>query len=103
MISPANTAVGLTKPGKGEPGEPKRYRPTGKVNYFRVVPADDLQGDCAAGWARDMGVKKVYILDDKTVYGKGLADIFEKRSRELGIEVLGHDSIDSARRNSARR
>src|SRR4029078_6952074 len=28
MISPANTAVGLTKPGLGEQGEPEKYRPT---------------------------------------------------------------------------
>ena len=44
MISPANTWPGLTKPGKGDPGEPEIYRPTGKLNYTRVVPADDLQG-----------------------------------------------------------
>jgi branched-chain amino acid transport system substrate-binding protein len=94
MISPANTAVGLTKPGLGEPGEPERYRPTGKVNYFRVVPADDLQGACGAEWAHDMGVKSVYVLDDKQVYGNGLANIFEKRAHELGIRVLGHDSLE---------
>jgi branched-chain amino acid transport system substrate-binding protein len=95
MISPANTAVGLTKPGLGQPGEPDIYRPTGKKNYTRVVPADDLQGSCAADWAKDMGVKKVYILDDNQVYGKGLADVFQQRCEDLEIEVLGHDSIDS--------
>src|SRR5262249_32779719 len=31
MISPSNTWPGLTKPGKGDPGEPEIYRPTGKV------------------------------------------------------------------------
>lgn len=30
MVSPANTAVGLTKPGLGVPGEPEVYRPTGR-------------------------------------------------------------------------
>src|SRR4051794_36767517 len=43
MISPANTGVGLTKPGKGEPDEPGKYYPDCKRNYTRVVPADDLQ------------------------------------------------------------
>ncbi|MCI0432812.1 MAG: hypothetical protein L0271_04070, partial [Gemmatimonadetes bacterium] len=43
-ISPANTYTGLTKPGLGEPHEPGSYRPSGKVNFFRVVPADDIQG-----------------------------------------------------------
>ena len=95
MVSPANTAVGLTKPGLGVPGEPEVYRPTGRRNYTRVVPADDLQGPMAADWAQRRGVKKVYILDDNEVYGKGIADLFDERCRELGIEVLGHDSIDA--------
>jgi ABC-type branched-subunit amino acid transport system substrate-binding protein len=95
MISPANTAVGLTKPGLGEPGEPEVYRPTGRINYARVVPADDLQGPLAADWAKQRGVQKVYILDDNEVYGKGLADLFDERCREIGITVLGHDSIDA--------
>ena len=95
MVSPANTAVGLTKPGLGAPGEPEVYRPTGRLNYTRVVPADDLQGPLSADWAKKRGVKKVYILDDSEVYGKGIADLFDERCREIGIEVLGHDSIDA--------
>jgi len=95
MVSPANTAVGLTKPGLGVPGEPDVYRPTGRQNYTRVVPADDLQGPMAADWAVRRGVGKVYILDDNEVYGKGIADLFDERCRELGVEVLGHDSIDA--------
>jgi branched-chain amino acid transport system substrate-binding protein len=95
MISPANTSVGLTKPGLGDADEPNIYRPSGKKNYTRVVPADDLQGSCAAQWAKDLGVKKVYILDDNSVYGKGIAEMFAQRCGELEIEVLGHDSIDT--------
>jgi branched-chain amino acid transport system substrate-binding protein len=94
MVSPSVSAVGLTKPGLGEAGEPGIYRPSGKPNFTRVVPADDLQGKYGADWANDMGMKRVYILDDNQVYGKGLADIFEERCDELEIEVLGHDSID---------
>lgn len=95
MISPANTWPGLTKPGKGEAGEPETYRPTGKVNYARVVPADDMQGPVGADWAKVLGVKKVYILDDREVYGKGIADLFQSRAEEIGLKVLGHDGIDS--------
>jgi branched-chain amino acid transport system substrate-binding protein len=40
-------------------------------------------------------VKTAYILDDNEVYGKGIADLFDERCREIGIEVLGHDSIDA--------
>lgn len=94
MVSPANTAPGLTKPGMGDAGEPEIYRPTGKVNFTRVVPADDLQGGCAADWAKEMGKKRVYILDDNEVYGRGIAVKFHQRCLENGVEVLGHESID---------
>ncbi len=95
MLSPANTWPGLTKPGKGDPGEPEIYRPTGKVTYLRVVPADDLQGPLGAKWAQEMGVKKVFILDDNEVYGRGIAQLFEEACEDLKIEVLGHESIDA--------
>jgi branched-chain amino acid transport system substrate-binding protein len=95
MISPANTSPGLTKPNMGERDEPKRYRPTGQVTYVRVVATDDLQGPAAAEWAKSMGVRKVYILDDNEVYGKGVADLFEVHARKIGLEVLGRESIDA--------
>jgi len=94
MISPACTNPGLSKPGKGEPGEPEKHRPTGRVNFTRVVPADDLQGPLGADWANELGVKKVYILHDNEVYGKGIAELFRQRCRKLKIEVLGFDAID---------
>ncbi len=99
MISPGNTAAGLTKPGLGEANEPRIYRPTGKVTYFRVVPADDLQGRVAADWSKELGCKSVYLLDDRELYGKGIADVFEKRSKEIGITILGREGVDSKASN----
>lgn len=94
MVSPANTAVGLTKPG-GEPGEPEKYYPTKVRNYARVVPADDLQGAAATAWAKQLGVKKAYVLDDQEVYGKGLAEVFKATAKQNGIEIVGSEGIDS--------
>jgi branched-chain amino acid transport system substrate-binding protein len=86
----------MTKPGKGDAGEPEMYRPTGKVTFTRVVPADDLQGPLGAEWAKSMGVKTVAILDDNEVYGKGIATLFKEKCQELGIKVLGNqESIDT--------
>jgi branched-chain amino acid transport system substrate-binding protein len=94
MVSPANTYPGLTKPGKGEGTEPDTYYPNGVRNYARVVPADDLQGAVAANWAKELGATKAYILDDQELYGKGIADVFNKTAKEIGIEVLGQEGID---------
>lgn len=95
MVSPANTWPGLTKPDKGDPGEPDIYRPTGEVSYLRMVPTDDQQGPLGAAWAKEMGVRRVYVLDDNEVYGKGIATLFIEACQDLGIEVLGHESIDA--------
>jgi branched-chain amino acid transport system substrate-binding protein len=95
MISPANTYTGLTKPGMGEPNEPGVYRPSGKVSYFRVVPADDIQGRVGAEWMKQMNAASVYVLDDRNLYGKGVADVFEKTANDIGLKVLGREGIDS--------
>ncbi len=94
MVSPANTYPGLTKPGLGEANEPAVYRPTGKVNYFRVVPADDIQGDVAANFAKEIGVKKVFVLHDRELYGKGVADVFKRVAGKLGLTIAGYEGID---------
>jgi len=94
QITPANSYPGLTKKGFAA-GEPDIYRPTGKVNYFRTYGADDLQGASGAAWAKCLGHKSVYILDDRQLYGKGIADVFEKRAKELGLTVAGHDGFES--------
>ncbi|OCR01561.1 branched chain amino acid ABC transporter substrate-binding protein [Oscillatoriales cyanobacterium USR001] len=95
MVSPANTYPGLTKPGKGTPQEPNVYYPNGKRNYARVVPADDLQGSVGAKWAKSLGATKVFIIDDQELYGKGLGDIFEATSKEIGLTIVGREGIDS--------
>lgn len=95
MISPGNTYPGLTKPGTGSAGEPFIYYPLGVRNYFRVVPADDLQGAAAAAYAREIGATSVFVLDDTELYGKGIAAVFAREARNLGLTVAGGpESID---------
>src|SRR5204863_59288 len=48
QVTPANTYPGLTKKRGAAPGEPEIYRPGGFVNYFRPIPADDIQGAVGA-------------------------------------------------------
>lgn len=102
QISPAATWPGLTKkvPGEEKSGEPDIYRPSGKITFCRVCPTDDIQGPLSAQFAKDeLKVKKVYILDDKELYGAGIAGLFKKKCQELGIEILGHESIVSTQKS----
>lgn len=94
MVSPANTYPGLTKPGKGESNEPDIYRPSGRPNFFRVVPADDLQGTMGAEWAKKMNAATAFIVHDRELYGKGITDVFRTRAEQIGIRVVGVEGID---------
>ncbi len=94
MISPANTWPGLTKPNVGEANEPDVYRPSGSISYFRVVPADDIQGEVGAKWAKELGVKRVFVLHDRELYGQGIAKMFQAHAEKIGLEVVGFEGID---------
>ena len=98
MVSQANTNPGLTK--TWDPGEPDKYYPTGKRNYARVVTTDDNQGRAAAQFmAKDLGVKKCYILNDNETYGQGVATSFATEAPKDGITVLGNDPWDGKQPN----
>ena len=86
MVSNANTNPGLTK--AWDPGEPDKYYPTGKRNYWRVVTTDDNQGSAAAQFAKSQGVKSVYVLNDRQTYGQGVARSFTSAAKKLGLNVL---------------
>jgi len=96
MISFANTYSGLTKSVPGtEEGEPDVYYPSGKRNYCRVIAADDIQGALGARWAvESKGVGSAYVLDDQSLYGHGVAQVFNDTLKEVGAEVLGFEGYD---------
>jgi len=94
MVSPANTWPGLTQKTK-TPGEPDKYFPTGKRSYARVVAADNFQGPALALTAQGLGVKSVYILNDKQAYGLGVATYFRDAAKKLGIEVKGFSAYNT--------
>lgn len=96
MISFANTYTGLTKEFAGnEEGEPEQFYPSGERNYMRVIAADDIQGAAGAAWAVEAnGISTAYILDDQSLYGHGVADVFNSSLLELGVEVLGFEGYD---------
>lgn len=99
MISFANTYPGLTVAVEGatEEGEPDVYYPTGRRHYMRVCPADQIQGGAGARWAyNEQNRRKAYVLDDNSLYGKGVATVFKNVFSELGGEILGAESYDKS-------
>jgi branched-chain amino acid transport system substrate-binding protein len=95
QISPSNTAVGLTSDEPGaDKGEPDKYYPTGERHYLRIVPKDTIQGAALATVMKQDGCTSTYILNDKEVYGAGLAKNIENSAKEQGLEVPANEGID---------
>jgi len=95
QVSPGNTAVGITSDDPGAaPGEPDKYYPTGKRTYARILPKDTYQGAALATLAKEEGCTSAYILNDKEVYGAGLASNVELAADKVGLEIKGNDGID---------
>jgi branched-chain amino acid transport system substrate-binding protein len=95
QISPANTAVGLTSDEPGAtPGEPEKYYPSQKRTYARIVPKDTIQGAALATLMKQDGCTKVYMTNDKEVYGAGLAQNIKLAADAQGLNIVANDSID---------
>jgi branched-chain amino acid transport system substrate-binding protein len=78
MISPANTNVAVTDRGL----------PT--VN--RVCGRDDAQGAAGAAYAANtLKVKSVYVINDQTTYGVGVAQSFKAAIQAAGVQILGDE------------
>lgn len=75
QISPSATAIPYTSQG---------YK-----TAFRVMANDEQQGSVLGNYAATkMGAKKIAVIDDRTAYGQGLADQFEKTAKAAGAQVV---------------
>ena len=103
VISPSNTYVGLTHAGAGAaPGDPARYYPSGRRDYVRVAVSDDAQGAANAMLAKRLGARRVYVVDDGSLYGTGLAAIFRRAAAASGLTLAGRRSWDPQAERYAR-
>src|SRR4029077_11213635 len=64
-------------------------------NTFRVCGRDDQQGAVAGAYiAKNYKGKNIAILDDKTTYGKGLADETKKALNKAGVKEKLYESYN---------
>ena len=74
-VTGAATNPNLTKPG---------YKTT-----YRIIANDNALGAGLAFYAADaLKLKRVAIIDDRTAYGQGVADVFKKTAASKGIQVV---------------
>jgi len=69
-----------------------KYTEQGFKSAFRVMPNDVQQGKVLGDYAvGKLGVKAIAIVDDRTAYGQGLADEFEKAAKAAGAQIVARE------------
>jgi branched-chain amino acid transport system substrate-binding protein len=71
------------------------YTQQGFKTTFRVVATDAQQGPALAGYAiKELGAKRIAVVDDATAYGKGLADEFAKTAQASGATIVAREATN---------
>jgi DNA-binding SARP family transcriptional activator/ABC-type branched-subunit amino acid transport system substrate-binding protein len=92
-----NTYVGLTRASAAAAAdEPGRYTPSGRRAYVRVTATDDVQAAAIASFVQRLGARRVFVLDEGTDYGNGLASAFGRAALRLGLTTAGKTSWDQS-------
>jgi ABC-type branched-subunit amino acid transport system substrate-binding protein/DNA-binding beta-propeller fold protein YncE len=104
-VSPVATHAGLTRGGRldqrgglGKRGEPRVYYPTGVRNFARLMAREDLQGVANAMLARELGLKRVYVLHEARSESARVefADPFRRTAGRLGVRIVGSEAFSPA-------
>jgi branched-chain amino acid transport system substrate-binding protein len=68
------------------------YTQQGYKTTFRMMTSDTQQGSVVGTYAvKSLGFKKIAIIDDRTAYGQGLADQFEKAAKAAGATIVDRE------------
>ena len=66
-----------------------QYTRQGYAGAFRVFADDVQQGGALGAFAmKNLNARRIAIIDDRTAYGQGLADEFEKAAKAAGAEIV---------------
>ena len=69
-----------------------KYTRQGFKTTFRVVADDTQLGGTLGKYAVEtLKGKNIAVIDDRTAYGQGVADEFEKAAKAAGATIVGHE------------
>ena len=101
MISPASTASTLTRLVRGvnTPEDLQHLYPTGERNFVRTAAAGHLTATAMAQFAKQKGVKRLFLSWDGDQYWAEYAADTGSAAKSLGIQIAGAAPFDPKARN----
>jgi branched-chain amino acid transport system substrate-binding protein len=96
QVSPSSPYAGLVSSLDAGQDEPGRFYLSGRRNFVRLAPGDAGEAAAQVRLMTDLGVSKVYMLDDQDPFEVPLARILAGDAERAGIRVAGRDSLTVA-------
>jgi branched-chain amino acid transport system substrate-binding protein len=93
QVSPSSPYVGLTSSLDAGQDEPERFYPSGLRTFGRLQPGDPVEAGAQVRLMRQLGVRKLYVLDDQDPFYVPLAQIVVGDAEQAGLTVAAHDSL----------
>lgn len=93
QVSPASPYVGLVSSQDAGQDEPERFYPSGKRTFARLQPGDPVQAAAQVRLMRQLGVRRLFVLDDQDPFQAPLAEIVAQDATKAGIDMVEHDSM----------
>jgi len=64
----------------------------GFKNIYRIIANDNALGaGLALHAANNLKLKRIAIIDDRTAYGQGVAEVFKKTAQARGVEIVAEE------------
>ncbi|MHB1807941.1 MAG: branched-chain amino acid ABC transporter substrate-binding protein [Solirubrobacteraceae bacterium] len=95
QVSPMSPYVGLTSSFYAGQDDPERFYPAGKRSFVRVMPGDVVEGAAEARLASQLGVRRIYVVNDGEPFDLSLAGIVAGDARRQGLQVVGESTVET--------
>jgi branched-chain amino acid transport system substrate-binding protein len=102
QVSPWSPYVGFTdaNPADGK-GDPARfYPPSGQTNFARLVPSDLVEAQATVEYMHSLGVTRLYVLGDVSVFDAAIAQLVANDAPAAGITVVAYQAAIDTQTNT---
>lgn len=96
----ADNGTLMMTPASSNPALTDQAAEKGWNNILRLYTRDDAQGEFIGPWiAKQYAGKNVAVLNDKTAYGKGVADAVKKTMNAAGLTEVMYEGINAGEKD----
>jgi branched-chain amino acid transport system substrate-binding protein len=72
----------------GSATNPQLTKPGYKTTYRIIANDNALGAGLALHAAKNLNLKRIAIIDDRTAYGQGVADVFKNTAKSNGVQIV---------------